>query len=146
MERTWDLGHKGRGDVKAQQQRRKERLLAEGPYQCILCNITLKHKGLKYGHEKSNQHQQKQHTLNMIEKKFLSQIDYKSTTPYEIKTYVNTSWTNKYEPILAPRNPQNIYIEISNDYSSILFYYQTNIQQYFLQDGYYYTKEEYEHI
>lgn len=81
-----------------------------------------------------------------IELNILKQIDYHSTSPYEIVTIHNKSWTNKYQPNPTPKNPKNLIIEISNDYSSILVYYQTNITQYFLQDGNWYTAEEYELI
>ena len=84
--------------------------------------------------------------LKNIERKILSQIHYNSKEPYQIITFYNKNWENKYNPRPIETPPKDIYIEVSHDFSSVLVYYQNTVTQYFLQDGHYYTKMDYEQI
>lgn len=83
-----------------------------------------------------------QYAIRNIEEYFLTKIGYNSNMPYTVFTYKDLNWTNKYSPPEYIVKPNEVHLIICNDFSSVLF----NSIQYFLQDGEWYTAEEYEEL
>ena len=77
--------------------------------------------------------------LKNIERKLLSQINYVSYRPYVIKTYVDESWTDRHNPLFDNLPENELHIKVSKDFSSLLL----DNEQFYLVDGNWITKEEY---